>query len=88
MTWHTEIIRLTLSPHIVLLAQVRRVKSNVLSVCHVYDSRTARIKRVSGSNLDGPSSGTWSLKDNDFNRYGRGGLGLIVYATTLLGWTT
>lgn len=39
---------------------------------------------VSGNSLENPISGIWNLKDEDLRRYGRGGLGLIVYATRLL----
>lgn len=50
----------------------------------MYDSRTARMNLVSGNSLENPISGIWNLKDEDLRRYGRGGLGLIVYATKLL----
>ena len=43
------------------------------------------INLVSGSNLERPRFGTCKLNEVDFSRCGCGGLGLILYATTLLG---
>jgi len=68
----------------VLLAQVRRLNSMEVRVCHVYDSQTARMNLVSVKSLGSPISGIWNLKDEDLRRYGRGGLGLMEYANRLL----
>lgn len=59
---------LTRSPQTDVLAHVRILKSKLVNVCHVYDSRMALINLVSGSNLETPKSGIWSLNDEDFRR--------------------
>ena len=75
---------LTLSPQIVALAHVRRLKSIVVNVRHVCESRIALMNLVSGSSLERPISGIWKRSDDDFKRYGRGGLAFMLYAATLL----
>lgn len=68
----------------VLLVHVRKVNRKELRVCHVYDPRTALINRVSGRSLEKLNSGIWNLNEELLRRYGKGGLGWMVYASRLL----
>lgn len=76
--------QVTLSPQIVRLDQVLKVKKSLLKVFQVSDCRMTLKNLVSGSRLPKSIPGIWSRRAEDFNRYGSGGCCVIVYATTLL----
>lgn len=71
-----SLVRLTLSPQIVALDQVRKVKRVLVMVCHVADSLIDRMNLVSGKTLE--RSGTWKRREEDLRRYGKGGFRFMV----------
>lgn len=77
---------LTLSPQMVLLAQVLNVKEASLMSFQAVLSRIVRQNLVSGNHVNG--LGICSRKVFDLNRYGCGACCMILYAMTLLGCTT
>jgi len=85
--WHFEgeaFGRVTLSPQIVRLDQVLKVRNSLLKFFQVSDCRMTLKNLVSGSILPKSIPGIWSRRAEDFKRYGSGGCCVIVYATTLL----
>ena len=65
--WY-KVRRLTLSPQIVLLAQVRIVKNSFLMFTQVGDSRITLKNFVSGTQLETSSRGTWKRSMVDLKR--------------------
>ena len=69
---------LTLSPQIVRLAHIRKLKSTLVNVFQKLDWPIVRTNRVSGSNLDHSNTGTCSRNIDDLSLYGDGKVRFIT----------
>lgn len=74
----------TLSPQMVLLNHVRRVKRSLRITCQVRVSCITLKSLIVGKMPVMLTFGACKRNDEDFSRYNEGGVELMVYAITLL----